>query len=267
MISIDNTPVTWRSVALRVRRCGHWWELPSQESAASVETDACRAVGWQRWAGTSEELEEKQKKLSLDNFFFYLNGFVVVIMYNIFQYLSRWVLTFLPYGWLGWRVIKQRRGHTGAAPCAVLLSVRAHNESYDIVDLEKKWLLSVWFMTIIIIYSELDPTLTFLEFLNWIWMNDHLMRLARRSEISHIRFWAVQLSQRRRSEQPLPLAEGRRATLTGSHVVTGQRLGADSQLPGRIRSVCGWESWTSLASSLSRYVLLWMRWITLSHHS
>lgn len=73
------------------------------------------------------------------------------------------------------------------------------------------------------------------------WGDDHLMSTANNSQISYIRFGAVQLGQRGRSEQPLPLAKGQHSTLTGSHGATGQRLGAAGQLPGCVRSVCGWK--------------------------
>ncbi len=42
---------------MEVQRGGHWLGPPSRWSAASVKTDVCPAVGWQRWAGTLEELE------------------------------------------------------------------------------------------------------------------------------------------------------------------------------------------------------------------
>lgn len=64
------------------------------------------------------------------------------------------------------------------------------------------------------------------------------MSTADNSQISYIRLRAVQLGQRGRSEQPLPLAEWLHSTLIGSHGATGQRLGAAGQLPGCIRSVC-----------------------------
>lgn len=60
-----------------------------------------------------------------------------------------------------------------------------------------------------------------------------------KGQTSYVRFGAVQFSQRGRSEQPLPLAEGLCSTLVGSQGATGQRLGADSQFPGCIRSVWG----------------------------
>lgn len=57
-------------------------------------------------------------------------------------------------------------------------------------------------------------------------------------DISHIRFWAVQLCQGRCFKKPLSLAQRRPATLTRARGSTGQGLGTDSQLPGCIWSVC-----------------------------
>ena len=102
---------------------------------------------------------------------------------------------------------------------------------------------------------------TFFKLLNWNRINDHFMSSADKSPMSYIRFGAVQLGQRGRSQQPLPLAERLHSSLVGSRGATGQRLGADCQLPWCIWSVCGWKVWfwlwTVLHYALSPYFNSW----------
>lgn len=49
---------------MEVQMGGHWWEPPSQQSVASVETAVCLAARWQGRAENLEELETKKKEQS-----------------------------------------------------------------------------------------------------------------------------------------------------------------------------------------------------------
>ena len=92
-------------------------------------------------------------------------------------------------------------------------------------------------------FEDLKNASTFFKLLNWNWINDHFMSNFYKSPMSHIRFGAVQLGQCGRSEQSFPLAERLHSSLVGSRGATGQRLGADCQLPWCFWSVCGSKVW------------------------
>lgn len=114
-------------------------------------------------------------------------------------------LTDLPHRGLG-------RCCVPAAPCAVLLSARAH--------------------------LKISPAR----------MADAKKSPHVHADVSHIRFRAVQLRQGGCFENPLPLAQRRSAALARARASTAQGVGTHSQLPGRVWSVWSSKNESILAS-------------------
>lgn len=147
---------------------------------------------------------------------------------NQLRWTASWViggswraLTDLPYHGLRWCGIP-------AAPCAVLLSVRAHPKL-------AAWLIDAKHLSCSC--RSILKTMNILQ-MKTLTKSKEANITSFTGDISHIRFWAVQLCQGGCFEKPLPLAQRCPATLTRARGSTGQGLGTDSQLPGCIWSVC-----------------------------